>query len=143
MQNVREDLSEHADEAIKNARRIFDWRNYVANHPWTALGAAMAAGYVLVPRRACCRGGNSEAVTEAVDRVARAVQPSPLAGIVAGVLTAVSATVARETLAMVTSSIKETMLEPRGGSSNPAPRETNRETGISPGELHDPEGSGV
>ncbi len=70
MQQIRGNLSEHADEAIKNARREFDWRYYVANHPWTLLGVAMAVGFVLVPRRACCRAANSEAVTEAVDRVA-------------------------------------------------------------------------
>ncbi len=66
MQNVRESLSEHADEAIKNARREFDWRNFVANHPWTSVGAAASLGFFLVPRRACYKVANAETVTEAV-----------------------------------------------------------------------------
>ena len=84
MRNVREDLSEHADVTVKKARQDTDWRYFVANHPWTSLGAAVALGYLLVPRRACCKTGNSEAVSEAADRVARAVQPSLFAGVIAG-----------------------------------------------------------
>jgi hypothetical protein len=131
MQEIRGNLSEHADEAIRNARREFDWRHYVGNHPWTSLGAAAAVGFLLVPRRACCRAGNSEAVTEAVDRVARAVQPSPLAGMVSGVLTAVTATIAREALASATACLTE-FLGPRGESSRagPAEGETVAETGL-------------
>ena len=114
MQHVRGNLSEHADEAVQKARRGLDWRHYVARHPWTALGVAAAAGYILVPRRAF-RAGNSEAVTEAVDRVARAVQPSPLAGVVAGMLSAVTTTLAREVTAWVTASLSE-FLASRGKS---------------------------
>jgi hypothetical protein len=106
MQDVREDLTEHASEAIQNARMEFDWRHYVASHPCTSLAAAMAAGYFLVPRRAY-RPCDSEAVTEAVDRVARAVQPSPLAGMASAVLSAVAAAVARETSSWLTASVRE------------------------------------
>jgi hypothetical protein len=115
MQNTRGNLSEHANTAVKKAQMEFDWRHYVVNHPWTSLGAAAALGFFLVPRRTCCKAGNSEAVTDAVDRVARAAQPSPFAGIVAGVLSAVTATIAREGLALVTSSLKQ-LMDPRSES---------------------------
>ena len=63
MQDIRGNLAVHADEVVKKARTKFDWRHYVANYPWTALGGAAAVGYLLVP--APCsqqglrpRGGN-------------------------------------------------------------------------------------
>ena len=37
MQDIRGDLASHADETIKKARMKFDWRHYVAGHPWAAL----------------------------------------------------------------------------------------------------------
>ena len=53
---------EHADEAVEKARTKFDWRHYVASHPWVSLGTAAAVGYLLVPRRLAARsrirGGN-------------------------------------------------------------------------------------
>ncbi len=107
MKNVRGSLFEHADQAVMKARREFDWRHYVAKHPWMSLGTAAAVGFFLVPRRTCCKVGNSETVTDAVDRVAQAVQPSPLAGIVAGVLSAMATTIAREGMEFVTSSVKQ------------------------------------
>jgi hypothetical protein len=107
MRNIRGSLSEHVDEVVKKARREFDWRHYVAKHPWMSLGAAAAVGFFLVPRRACCKAGNSEAVNHAVDRVARAVQPSPFTGIVGGILSAVSSTLAREGVTFITSAVRQ------------------------------------
>ena len=51
MQEIRGNLSEHADEAIRNARSEFDWRHYVANHPWTA---GRGHGGRVLPRTASC-----------------------------------------------------------------------------------------
>ena len=94
MQNIRGSLSEHADEAVKKARREFDWRHYVAKHPWMSLGAAAAVGFFLVPRRACCKAGNPEAVN-------RRRRPGRTSGAAlalcrhrGGVLSAVTATIA-------------------------------------------------
>jgi hypothetical protein len=114
MQNIRGNLAEHADEAIAKARTKFDWRHYVSKHPWISLSAAAAMGYFLVPRRACRGGQNAEVIEEAVDRVARAVQPSPLAGVVAGMLSALSATIAREGVNLVVHSLKG-LVEPQAG----------------------------
>ena len=125
MQKIRGNLAEHAGEAVKKARTKFNWRHYVANHPWTSLGAAMAAGYFLVPRRAFSKSNHAEAMTHAVDRVARE-QPSPFSGIVAGVLSAVTATIAREGLAFVTQSVKQ-LLEPHGNAGRPLGEKSDRE----------------
>ena len=111
MQRIRGKLVEHADEALQRTRRTFDWRHFVAKHPWSSLGAAAALGFFLVPRHACAKSANTETVTEAVDRVARAVQPSPLAGVVSGVLSAVTATIAREGLDIAAQSVRQ-LFEP-------------------------------
>lgn len=111
MKNIRGSLSEHAEEAVEKARREFEWRHYVAKHPWMSLGTAAAVGFFLVPRRACCKAAKAEAVTDTVDRVARSMQPSPVAGLAAGLLSAVATTVTREGLALVAASVKK-LLDP-------------------------------
>ncbi len=109
MQDIRGDLAAHADEAVQKARTKFDWRHYVANYPWVTLGAAAAMGYLLVPRRARSRACDPGAAT--ADRVAQARQPSPLSGVVAGMISVATATIVREGMSFVAHSVKE-WLEP-------------------------------
>jgi hypothetical protein len=107
MQDIRRDLNDCADAVLKKARTQFDWRHYVASHPWTALGAAAAVGFFLVPRRACSKTGDPEAVTEAVDRVARAIHPSPLSSAVTGAMSGIAARIAYEGLSLVSQYLRE------------------------------------
>ncbi len=51
MAQVRHELHEEVREAVKGAQSLTDWRSQVKNHPWLALGAATAVGFMLVPRR--------------------------------------------------------------------------------------------
>lgn len=51
MANVRSTLDENVHELVTNARNLTDWRYYVKAAPWGAVGAAMAVGYFIVPRR--------------------------------------------------------------------------------------------
>lgn len=51
MAQVRHELHEEVREAVKGAQSLTDWRSQVRNHPWLALGAAVALGYLLVPKR--------------------------------------------------------------------------------------------
>jgi hypothetical protein len=51
MAQVRHELHEEVREAVKGAQSLTDWRSQVRNHPWLALGAAAAVGYLNVPRR--------------------------------------------------------------------------------------------
>lgn len=50
MQRVRRHLDENVDEIVANAQQMFNWRYYVRRHPWVSLGAALAAGFLIVPR---------------------------------------------------------------------------------------------
>ena len=51
MAHLRRELHEEVSGAVKGAQSLTDWRSQVRNHPWLALGAAAAVGYIIVPRR--------------------------------------------------------------------------------------------
>jgi ElaB/YqjD/DUF883 family membrane-anchored ribosome-binding protein len=51
MEEVRCDLDEGVQEIVEGARDMGDWRSYVKTYPWICCGAALAAGYLIVPRR--------------------------------------------------------------------------------------------
>jgi len=51
MKEVRRELDEDVQEIVEGARDLRDWRSYVRSYPWVCLGAAVAAGYLIVPRR--------------------------------------------------------------------------------------------
>jgi hypothetical protein len=51
MAQVRHELHQEAQGMVKGAQSLTDWRSHVRHHPWLALGAAAAAGYLIVPRR--------------------------------------------------------------------------------------------
>ena len=51
MEEVRCDLDEDVQEIVEGARGMGEWRTYVRTYPWVSLGAALAVGYLIVPRR--------------------------------------------------------------------------------------------
>jgi hypothetical protein len=51
MAQIRHELHVDVQEAVKGAQSLTDWRSQVRNHPWLALGAAAAVGYLVVPKR--------------------------------------------------------------------------------------------
>jgi len=51
MKEVRRDLDEDVQEIVEGARDMGQWRSYVRNYPWVCVGVALAAGYLIVPRR--------------------------------------------------------------------------------------------
>ena len=50
MEEVRCDLDEGVQEIVEGARVMGMWRHYVRTYPWICLGAAVAGGYLIVPR---------------------------------------------------------------------------------------------
>jgi hypothetical protein len=49
MEEVRCDLDEDVQEIVEGARGMGEWRTYVRAYPWVCMGAALAAGYLIVP----------------------------------------------------------------------------------------------
>ena len=52
MDQVRCDLDEDVQGIVEGAREMGQWRHYLKNYPWIGAGLALAAGYLIVPRRA-------------------------------------------------------------------------------------------
>ncbi|MFZ5831851.1 MAG: hypothetical protein ACOY3P_17320 [Planctomycetota bacterium] len=59
LQGAAEDARHHASEY---AQQMTDWRYHVRRHPWLAMAAAVAVGYVVVPRaKRSASGGDGTA----------------------------------------------------------------------------------
>jgi len=71
MAEIRRELHEDMQGVVAGAEAVTDWRRYVRLYPWAAVGAAIAIGYLVVPRR---RRSVSEVVDRVVPRVAEAVR---------------------------------------------------------------------
>lgn len=71
MAEVRRDLADNAGDFSVQAQRLTDWRFYVRNYPWVVAGAALAAGFVIVPRRSYSRdlgSGDLQALAKLMER---------------------------------------------------------------------------
>jgi hypothetical protein len=64
MNEVRCDLDEDVQEIVEGARVMGKWRYYVRSYPWVCLGAALAAGYLIVPRRQSGMRPDAQALAE-------------------------------------------------------------------------------
>ena len=51
MAQIRRELHEDVRDVVATAEAVTDWRRYLRNYPWVALGAAFAAGFWVVPKR--------------------------------------------------------------------------------------------
>jgi hypothetical protein len=51
MGQIRHEMHQEFQGAVRGAQSLTDWRSMVANHPWAAIGVAAAAGYLAVPHR--------------------------------------------------------------------------------------------
>jgi len=71
MEEVRCDVDEDVQEIVEGARDMGKWRYYVRTYPWFCLGAALAVGYVIVPRRA----GETQSDTHKPDELAKPNSP--------------------------------------------------------------------
>jgi hypothetical protein len=76
MAEIRHELHQDVQEAVKGAQSLADWRSQVRRHAWLALGAAAAVGYLIVPRRRHEPAPQFVAVAPAVMGAA-AMEPAP------------------------------------------------------------------
>jgi hypothetical protein len=51
MQNVRRHVGDDVHDLVQTAKKLSDWRYHVKSHPWACVGAAFAAGFLIVPKR--------------------------------------------------------------------------------------------
>src|SRR5437762_6297131 len=68
MREVRQELREDVQEIVVGAHKIGDWTVYVRAYPWLCVGAAVAAGFMLVPQRSVIVKPDAEGLIELARR---------------------------------------------------------------------------
>ena len=115
MRQVRKDLDAHSEEMLKRARKQLDWRSFIANHPLAIIGAAVAAGYLLAPRRLRVQSIDEKILKTNIDQaIGRAhLGSAPTApGFLAGLASMAMGIAVREGVSLA-SQIVRNFLEPR------------------------------
>jgi hypothetical protein len=51
MQQLRYEIDGNMEDLNASARTMVDWKHYVKTYPWACLGAAVALGFLIVPKR--------------------------------------------------------------------------------------------
>ena len=51
MAQIRNQMHQEVQGAVRSAHSLTDWQAMVKNHPWMSLSIASVVGYLLVPRR--------------------------------------------------------------------------------------------
>src|SRR3982751_3879621 len=64
MRELRAELREDVQDVVVSAHKMADIANYVRAYPWLCVGAALAAGYLIVPQRAVVLRPDAEALVE-------------------------------------------------------------------------------
>jgi hypothetical protein len=64
MREVRAELREDVQDLVVSAHKMADVAAYVKAYPWLCVGAALAAGYLIVPQRAVIVRPDAEALIE-------------------------------------------------------------------------------
>jgi hypothetical protein len=68
MREVRAELREDVKELVVSAHEMADWTNYVKAYPWLCVGAALAAGFMIVPSRSVVIKPDAEGLIELAKR---------------------------------------------------------------------------
>lgn len=51
MARLRDELHDDVEQVTRGTRMMADWRFYVRRYPWACVGAAVAVGFLVVPKR--------------------------------------------------------------------------------------------
>ena len=51
MAQIRHDMHQDVQGAVKGAQSLADWRSLVKSHPWMSISIASVVGYLIVPSR--------------------------------------------------------------------------------------------
>ena len=92
MQQLRCEIDEDGEDVSASAHGIIDWKHYVKTHPWVCFGAAVALGFLIVPKRPKATPAAAATVVEPAATGHVVVKSGPT--ITAGVIDAILATVA-------------------------------------------------
>lgn len=71
MSTVRQALGRDVDHIVDGTQRLMDWRYQVRSHPWLCVGAAAAAGFLVLPKK-------SQSLKPDVEQLAQLAQKNRL-----------------------------------------------------------------
>lgn len=86
MQQIRGDIDQDLEEMVESARSMVDWKHYVKTYPWVCLGAAVALGFLIVPKRSTVIRPDLAALTKLARSGHLAVKPAGMRGVVDALL---------------------------------------------------------
>lgn len=79
MQQLRCEIDGDMDDMAASARTMVDWKHYVKTYPWVCLGAAVALGFLIVPKRSMVIRPDLATMTELARSGHLVVKPAPAA----------------------------------------------------------------
>lgn len=86
MQQIRGDIDQDLEEMVESARSMVDWKHYVKTYPWVCLGAAVALGFLIVPKRSTVIRPDLAALTKLARSGHLVVKPAGMRGVVDALL---------------------------------------------------------
>ena len=92
MQQLRCEIDEDVEDVSASARTMVDWKHYVKTYPWVCFGAAVALGFLIVPKRSRAIGSDGAIPIEPVEIGHAVAKPAPTftVGLIAALLAAVT-----------------------------------------------------
>jgi hypothetical protein len=92
MQQLRCEIDGDMEDMAASARTMVDWKHYVKTHPWVCLGAAVALGFLIVPKRSKATPAAAATLIEpaATGHVVVKSGPTITAGVIDAILAAVA-----------------------------------------------------
>ena len=92
MQGIRCEIDQDLEDVSASARSMVDWKHYVKTYPWVCLGAAVAVGFLIVPKRSREIRPDVATLTEMARTGHLVVKPAPAVanGLIDALLAAVA-----------------------------------------------------
>jgi len=126
MREIRAELRDDVQELVVSAEKMADWTQYVTAYPWLCVGAALAAGYLIVPQRAVVMRPDAEALIELAkkhklfvntsDNATGGKVPRKRGGLFGELLGLAAATLLQGGLKMVTTQLAQSFSPPQAHS---------------------------
>jgi hypothetical protein len=107
MQQLRCEIDGDVEDMAASARSMVDWKHYVKTYPWVFLGAAVALGFLIVPKRSRVIRPGLAALTEPARTGHLVVKPASAA--THGLIDALLATVANIAVQRATAYLGQSM----------------------------------